>query len=105
KIPYFMLRPNKVSWTWANTRSIKRISIDDAQQMLLKQTHDAGLERQLKLLQGLDPKEKLAIIQELAPHLRANIVLPSEHENKRVMVKGPIPIFYLCGDDLTLPEF
>lgn len=105
KIPYFLLRPNKVAWTWANTRSIKRISIQEAEQMLIKQSRDAGIERQLKLLQGLDQNEKLAIIQELAPHLRANIVLPDGHDTKRVMVKGPIPIFYLIGEDHTLPEF
>lgn len=105
KIPYFMLRPNKVAWTWANTRSIKKISVQDAEAMLRKQISDAGIERQLKLLQGLDPQEKLAIIQELAPHLRANIVLPDGNDTRRVMVKGPVPLFYLMGDEPTLPDF
>jgi hypothetical protein len=105
KIPYFMLRPNKISWTWANTRSIKRISIKEAEQLLTKHTRDAGIERQIKLLQGLSPNEPLAIVQDLAPHLRANIVLPDGNDTKRVMVKGPVPIFYLMGEEQALPDF
>lgn len=105
KIPYFKLRPHKVAWTWANTRSIKKISVSEAQEMLSKQYRDAGIEQQIRLLQGLDPNEKLAIIQDLAPHLRANIVLPDGNDSKRLMVKGPVPIFYLMSDDPTLPEF
>ena len=105
RLPYFIQRPNKVAWTWANTRSIKKISIPQATEMLQKHTMDAGIERQLKLLQGLDQNEKLAIVQDLAPHLRANIVMPSKEGSKRLMVKGPVPIFYLIDDNLSLPEF
>ena len=105
KIPYLLTRPNKISWTWANTRSIKKISIAEAYDMLAKQVRDQGIERQLQLLQNIDPNEKLAIIQDLAPHLRANIVLPNGSDTKRIMVKGPVPIFYLQGEDQTLPEF
>lgn len=105
KIPFFNLRPNKVSWTWANTRSIKKISIGEALELLNKHTQDAGIERQINLLRGLHPNEKLAIIQDLAPHLRANLVIPDGHATKRIMVKGPVPLFYLVKDDLTLPEF
>jgi len=105
KIPYFLQRPNKIAWTWANTRSIKKISVQEAEQLLMNHSRDSGIERQLKLLQGVDPAEKLAIIQDLAPHLRANIVMPSGNETKRIMVKGPVPIFYLQNDNLGLPEF
>ncbi len=105
KIPYFMLRPNKVTWTWANTRSIKKISVTEAEQMLLKHTLDEGIERQLKQLRSVNVNEKLAIVQDLAPHLRANIVLPDGNETKRLMVKGPVPIFYLIDENMTLPKF
>jgi hypothetical protein len=104
-VPFFKQRPNKLAWTWANTRSIKKISIAEAELMLTKHSRDAGIERQLKLLQGLDPNEKLAIIQELAPHLRANIVMPSADGTQRIMVKGPVPIFYLMNDNAALPDF
>lgn len=105
KVPYFLQRPNKIAWTWANTRSIKKISVPEAEQLLLKHHRDAGIERQIKLLQGLDPNEKLAIIQDLAPHLRANIVMSTNSGTQRLMVKGPVPIFYLESENLGLPEF
>lgn len=102
-MPYFMQRPKKISWTWANTRSIKKISVATATELLLKHTQDAGIERQLKLLQGFDVNEKLAIVQDLAPHLRANIVMPGTNGDRRLMVKGPVPLFYLASDNI-LPE-
>lgn len=104
KIPFFLIKPHKVAWTWANTRSIKKISIQEAQDMLSKTAQDTGIERQIKLLQNLHPHEKLAIVQDLAPHLRANIVLPNGKDTKRVMVKGPVPIFYVADDNPELPE-
>lgn len=105
KVPFFLNRPNKVAWTWANTRSIKRISIPQALQMLTKSAQDEGIKRQIKLLQNLQPNEKLAIVQDLAPHLRANIVFPDGNSNKRIMVKGPVPIFYVDENNQGLPEF
>jgi hypothetical protein len=105
KIPFFMQRPQKISWTWANTRSIKKTTIAQAEELLLKHTRDEGIERQLKLLHGLDPLEPLAIIQDLAPHLRANLVMPASDGVQRMMVKGPVPIFYLDSEGLPLPEF
>lgn len=105
KIPYFKQRPSKIAWTWANTRSIKKISVSEALELLQKHTHDSGIERQIKLLQGLDKNEKLAVVQELAPHLRANIVMPSSDGNQRIMVKGPVPIFYLDSTADPLPDF
>ena len=102
-MPYFMQRPKKISWTWANTRSIKKISVATATELLLKHTQDAGIERQLKLLQGFDVNEKLAVVQDLAPHLRANIVMPGVDGDKRLMVKDPVPLFYLASDNI-LPD-
>jgi hypothetical protein len=102
KIPVFDKKPSRVSWTWANTRSIKKISLLEAEQLLQKCGKDAGIERQIKLLQSLHPDEKLAIVQDLAPHLRANIVW----ENKqRCMVKGPVPIFFPLTTGEEFPIF
>lgn len=105
KIPYYLQRPQKIAWTWANTRSIKKITMQEAAELLNKHNKDAGIERQLKLLQGLDPNEKLAVVQELAPHLRANLILPTANGDQRIMVKGPVPIFYLATDNAPLPIF
>jgi len=102
KIPVFNQKPTRVSWTWANTRSIKKISIHEAEQLLQKCGKDAGIERQMKLLQTLHPNEKLAIVQDLAPHLRANIVW---EDKTRSMVKGPVPIFFPLQYNEEFPVF
>ena len=102
KIPVFDHKPNRVSWTWANTRSIKKISLTQAEELLHKCGKDPGIERQLKLLQSLHPDEKLAIVQDLAPHLRANIVWDNK---KRSMVKGPVPIFFPLNPGEDFPIF
>jgi hypothetical protein len=102
KIPVFDKKPSRVSWTWANTRSIKKISIHEAAELLHKCGKDAGIERQIKLLQTLHPDEKLAIVQDLAPHLRANIVWENK---KRSMVKGPVPIFFPLQANEEFPLF
>lgn len=105
RIPFFTERPTKVSWTWANTRAITRISVEDAKQMLMKQGRDFNTEVQLNKLIALSPNEPLAIVQELAPHLRANIVFKTNpEEERRVMVKGPVPLFYLSDTHENIPD-
>jgi len=100
KIPLFEQKPVKASWTWANTRAITRINTFQAITLLNKQGQDYGIQSQLQKLASISEDEPLAIVQELAPHLRVNIVLKDKNqESYRVMVKGPIPLFYL--DDLS----
>lgn len=105
KFPILNSRPKKVSWTWANTRSIKKIDIETARNMLLKHKQDEGIIYQLSKLASLNANEKLAIVQELAPHLRANIVMKEGNADKRFMLKGTVPIFYLDDEGLPLPEY
>lgn len=101
-IPFFTERPHKVSWTWAHTRSIKRISVAQAFDRLQKYRLDVGIEVQISKLAKLPPHEPLAIVQELAPHLRANILFAN---GERKMVKGPVPLFYLDAGFEALPIF
>ncbi|MDB6096613.1 MAG: replication terminus site-binding family protein [Francisellaceae bacterium] len=103
-LPNFETRPLKVSWTWANTRSIKRITREDAIELLVKHNQDIGIQTQLEKVKALPPHTPLAIVQELAPHLRANLILPHNNEAKRLMIKGPVPIFYL-HNGMDLPVF
>lgn len=105
KIPILNGAPQKISWTWAHTRSIKKISISQAQELLFKKGDDPGIQIQLQKLSCLHPHESLAIVQELAPHLRANILYPQEAGAGRVMIKGPIPIFFPCESTNPMPEF
>lgn len=103
-IPILPARPHKVSWTWANTKAITRINTQEAENLLLKQGNDPGIMMQLQKLYALSPNTPLAIVQELAPHLRANIVLPAPTGGTtRIMVKGPVPLFYPYDSPLPLP--
>ncbi len=104
KIPVLRRAPAKISWTWAHTKAIKKISMTKAQEMLLKKGDDAGIQIQLQKLHALPQHEPLAIVQELAPHLRANIVLSGDVP-ARVMIKGPVPIFFPCDVKTPYPAF
>lgn len=104
KIPILKLAPLKISWTWAHTKSIKRITIEKAQEMLRKKGEDSGILLQIQKLSALPSNEQLAIVQELAPHLRANIVLNDENRT-RLMIKGPVPIFFPCDSTTPNPAF
>jgi len=104
KIPVLALAPVKMSWTWAHTKSIKRITKAIAHEMLLKRGEDSGILMQLQKLSSLPPNEQLAIVQELAPHLRTNIVLSGENAT-RLMIKGPVPIFFPCDNQTPYPSF
>ncbi|MBI2792250.1 MAG: DNA replication terminus site-binding family protein [Gammaproteobacteria bacterium] len=105
KIPILMHPPQKISWTWAHTRSIKKISLSKAQELLLKKGTDTGIQIQLEKLNKLSENEKLAIVQELAPHLRANIVFSKDNKIQRCMIKGPIPILFPCAIQTPYPQF
>lgn len=106
KIPILKSAPLKISWTWANTRSIKRITVAEAEKLLRKKNlSDEGIVLQLEKLAQLPSKEPLAIVQNLAPHLRANLVMEPSQPKERIMVKGPIPIFFPTTVNQPWPEF
>ncbi len=101
KVPVLEDIPKRISWTWANTRSIKQISVDEAFNMLRKCHQDVGITKQLQLLAAIPQHEKLAVVQELAPHLRTNIFWSNQ---TRQMSKGTIPIF-IPENGQNLPIF
>jgi hypothetical protein len=106
KIPILTSAPLKISWTWANTRSIKRITILEAEKLLRKRNiFDEGIALQLKKLSSLPSNETLAIVQDLAPHLRANLVMEPCQARERIMVKGSVPIFFPASLNQPWPEF
>lgn len=105
QIPILESAPQKISWTWAHTRSIKRITFQEAEKLLLQKGNSQSIELQRKKLYSLSPHEQLAIIQELAPHLRANIVLNIDNHIKRLMIKGPMPIFFPADSNTPYPNF
>ena len=48
--------------------------------------------------------EPLAIVRNVAPHLRANIIYSENGNIKRVMMHGSMPFFYPATDEYLLPE-
>lgn len=105
QIPILSNAPYKISWTWAHTRSIKKISISMADILLSQKGKSENIEWQRKKLQMLSPNDALAIIQELAPHLRANIVSIIDNQIKRKMIKGPMPILFPATLATPYPQF
>jgi len=109
QIPVLAHPASYISWTWAHTRSIKKITVAQAYDKLFQKTkknHSVSIELQIKKLAALSPDTPLAIVQELAPHLRTNIVLqPAEGEKKRLMIKGSLPIFYPATLSTPIPVF
>tara|TARA_R110002110_G_scaffold415807_1_gene656415 strand:+ start:29323 stop:30219 length:897 start_codon:yes stop_codon:yes gene_type:complete len=105
QLPILKHTPQKINWTWAHTRSIKKITAAKACEMLAQKGHHTHIELQLKKCQTLTPSEPLAIVQELAPHLRANIVFEENNQTKRLMIKGPLPIFFPATDQTPCPNF
>ncbi len=104
QIPILNSRPVKVSWLWANTKSIKKISKKQAIALLEKKGNDEGILAQINKVSRLKESEHIAIVQTLAPHLRTNIVMPNETESARHMLKGSLPLFYLHEDNTELPK-
>lgn len=98
------IKPNSVSWTWANTKAISKISKDEAIEKLKLKGNDYGIQQQIKKVESLKNHEKLAIVQVLAPNLRSNIVYPDNKLDipNRQMIKGHMPIFYqdIIGNEL-----
>lgn len=105
KIPILLHAPQKISWTWAHTRSIKKITRKKAQELLEKKGKDMGIQLQLEKLNSLSPYESLAIVQNLAPHLRANLVFTEQGKIQRRMIKGPLPILFPCHLHTPPPQF
>jgi hypothetical protein len=105
-LPILSSAPHTISWTWANTRSIKKISQDQAINRLESLGSDEAIRSQINKLGYLAPSEQLAIVQELAPHLRANIRFINKNmEENRIMIKGPVPIFFPADQKTPWPLF
>jgi len=96
--------PSRIGWTWANTRGVKVVTVEEARHMLLKYEDDAGIRAQLGKLDTLPNDEKLAIVQDLAPHLRANLVFQNNDGSiKRKQVKAALPLLYPWLPEETFP--
>lgn len=105
-IPLLEHCPQKVGFSWyVNGRSIKKISVQQAQEKLLElgeeKTH---IQMQLNKLAQLPAHLQLAQIQTLAPVVRANLVFKPESGLSRKAMNLALPLF-ITGSDAQLPAF
>ncbi len=103
-IPVLEAAPLKVGFSWyTNGRSIRRLSVDEAEQKLLALGEDkAHIQIQLNKLHGLPATQGIAQVQTLAPVVRANLVYPDSHSRQRQAMNVALPLM-IPGE--LLPEF
>ncbi|SHF44973.1 DNA replication terminus site binding protein [Modicisalibacter ilicicola DSM 19980] len=95
----------RLAW-YSSGRSIKRLSVEDAERRLLKLDADAPHVRiQLKRLAGIPSGEPLAQVQRQAPVMRANLFFrePLADGRLRRAMNLPLPLFIPAADG-RLPD-
>lgn len=96
----------RLSW-YCSGRSIKRLSVRDAEQHLLKMNTEAPhIQIQLKALAGIPPMEPLAQVQQQAPVMRANLFFRdiAEAGRERRALNVALPLF-IPSTDGSLPIY
>ncbi len=111
-IPILAKRPEKIGFTWySNGRSIKKMTIADAQAKLLAMGEDKQhIQQQLQKLNTLPEHELLAQIQTQAPVVRANLVFQQKNENGHIetirkAMNVSLPLLVPEDSNPLLPRF
>ncbi len=101
-IPYLELPLSRIKMAWYTSgRSIKRLSVQDAEKRLMQYDTDSDHIRiQLRKLSALAPGEMLAQVQTQAPIMRANLFFeePLEDGKDRKALNVALPLFVLSQD-------
>ncbi len=110
-VPILLRKPDSIRFTWGATRSIKRISRQEAYQRLSKLAGDdpsPGYRKQLEALSQLDRNEPIAIVQDLKPHIKANVCwILGDDEDRRVerrMISAALAILVPLDPGEALPK-
>jgi hypothetical protein len=75
-LPILLKKPDSVRFTWGATRSIVKITRTEAYRRLARLAGDSpslGFQKQFAALSALRPEEFVAIVQDLKPHIKANV--------------------------------
>jgi hypothetical protein len=91
--------PAQLSWTWALTQSIKKITSKQAIELVSRRNTKGQMDQELQKLHALPPSTTLSLRQDLAPHLRINW---TDFEGKRKMLKGTLPVIFPKGSQLPI---
>lgn len=95
--PILETTPSQLSWTWAHTQSIKRLTHEQALDLLEKRNKNDRFSCEINMIKNLDKEKILTLRQKLKAHLRINVT----YENKkRSMLKGTIPVVFPNGEQL-----
>lgn len=111
-IPILPQRPEKIGFTWySNGRSIKKLSISQAQDKLLAMGEEKPhIQQQLQKLNYLNDNEVLAQIQLQVPVVRANLVYKQlndkgHSETVRKAMNVSLPLLIPEEGNSLLPSF
>lgn len=97
--PVLESTPTQLSWTWAHTQSIKKVTHQQALDILEKRNKNHKYQEAIDSILALDDDKKLTLRQKLKAHLRVNV---SYADKKRSMLKGTMPIVFPMGEQLPL---
>lgn len=106
-IPLIDSTPHNIRFSWYNSgRSIKKITAENAMQMLLKlDSAQPHIVRQIEKLSPLHKNTVMAQIQTQVPIVRANIAWKRGDNSWRRLAKNcPLPILTPLLSDAILPE-
>lgn len=106
QIPILEKPPSKVGFSWYSSgRSIKKLTIPQAEAMLLKlDTSQPHIQMQLAALGNLKPGELLAQLQPQVPVMRANIAWKYKTHTIRKARNCPLPILFPLESEQPFPE-
>lgn len=101
-LPLIENQPLKIGFSWyVNGRSIRKLTLTQAEKMLLDLGEEKPhIQQQLNKLYALTEGTWLAQVQNLAPVVRANLVLA---EGKKAL-NAPLPLF-IVNQGQGMPEF
>ncbi|BCX81887.1 hypothetical protein MIT9_P1469 [Methylomarinovum caldicuralii] len=109
--PILLRKPCSIRFTWGATRSIKRISRQEAYRRLTALAGDdpsPGYLRQLELLAQHPKDEPIAIVQDLKPHIKANVCwIQGSGQDRQVirkMISAPLAILIPLDPGEDLPQ-
>ncbi|GAB6067755.1 hypothetical protein JCM13664_10740 [Methylothermus subterraneus] len=110
-LPILLKKPDSIRFTWGATRSIVKISRQEAYRRLVEIAGDSpslGLQKQLEALSGLRADEPIAIVQDLKPHIKANVCwIQGSGQDKvvtRKMISAPLAILIPLDPGEALPK-
>ena len=97
--PVLETTPSQLSWTWAHTQSIKRVSHEQAISILEKRNKNDKYTQEIESIKRLDDHKVLTLRQKLKAHLRVNV---TDQNKKRSMLKGTMPVVFPIGEKLPI---